>query len=849
MPVSLVLFLMVKIASYTTPSEPGNLRAAGFDSSAIVFWTRPSRMGDYIDDYEVQFRPALSINSSPEIGWSTYIYKKGALTDKTSAAARRSAYRTINNLESHTRYEFRVRALIYTPNSFESAPNITSSPWSASTFVWTEESTPSDGPSSIRCTPHFCSKNPRDGCPITLHWLPPKDPRGKITHTKLEYRVPQQEFKGFWITERGLINGSAWTVGAPASILKPYTKYNFRLTARTKAGPGPSKSVWCFTLPSAPTAPPHLSNAVPISSNAIKLHFSPTPFSSRNGPIDGYVIKAMSGSSTVKKIYTKGNDTHAIVSDLDPYKFYNFSVFAFNHVIGSYLLSPESQTISARTLEYFPKSGPECSTTTLSDSEIAVAWKEIPDEQKNGKITSYKVLVTKTLRSRDKGIVSSLIYNILGESNLEVIISGLEQNCTYSFQVAVLNSVGASPYGPMSLAKTFATTDSPTKSPTRAPTKSPTTNPTQSPSKSPTEKPSAVPSETPTSFPSRGPSSNPTYTPSQSPSRVPTKEPSLNPTDLPSGLPTLTPTSTPSISLSSRPTTTPSNTPTIGPTASMPANSQSSDYGFLGAPIWMNILLGTLIVIVIVCIVCHIRSKRGRLRKNLDPASPVQQIDFPARDLTSTCFGAPPLDSSDSGASVITFDSTGLRSPLDSGNRLGRCYTTPSGSQRSISSSRKLKRVTTSSSIDSRSSVNEIYEATVENPFNYTNHSRKTRSSSISSLTGFNLSKLGRRSVSSIGSDAEESIGLMENVDEGDFIFCDQSSVESDHTSHYKSFDSKFKQSLVLETIDEYTSPPFNESTEAIQHSEPKFRLATTTASWRELMKRSQNLTNMQTDF
>jgi len=282
----------------------------------------------------------------------------------------------------------------------------------------------------------------------------------------------------------------------------------------------------------------------------------------------------------------------------------------------------------------------------------------------------------------------------------------------------------------------------------------------------------------------------------------------------------------------------------------------------------MNVVLGCLIVVVIACAVYWIRAK-DRSRKNLPANSPVQHLDFPARDTTAAHFGDFPLDSSDGGSSIITVDAVTASEPLKSpgsGSRLGRSYTTPPEAHRSPSfSMRKMKRNVTSSSIGSRASINETYEAAGQQMRPHSRSSdnlRRSRGSSYSSMTGLNLSRW-RRSMSSVG-DGDEHVALMSDHEEENFVFSPDAldadisidiagSSEPDSLNHmvhvWQHSDSQAGK-LVLETIEESPdrelSPPTADFSDATWVSEPEFQLATSTSAWKALMQQGRNL---QSDF
>ncbi|KPP78949.1 phosphatidylinositol phosphatase PTPRQ-like [Scleropages formosus] len=231
------------------------------------------------------------------------------------------------------------------------------------------------------------------------------------------------------------------------SLIK-YTRYRFRVRARTNAGYG-NASDWVsvLTLPGKPDAPPRDVSALP-SSNSLKIQWKapevlsgPTSYLIDIIPEDGLGVNL-----TVVRRHEE--ITTVVVSNLTAFTLYSVTVTAFTgDVADARKDGKASDTVHVRTLEDEPKDPPRNVTLQLIPEDVTRVYLSFsPPDNPNGKIIAYKAMVYKG-GDLDFQIQS---LDIIERSNntFTAVIDGLKGGYNYSIRVCVFTVACSSPPKP-----------------------------------------------------------------------------------------------------------------------------------------------------------------------------------------------------------------------------------------------------------------------------------------------------------------------------------------------------------------------------------------------------------------
>lgn len=199
---------------------------------------------------------------------------------------------------------------------------------------------------------------------LLISWIPPEQSNGIIQSYKLQRNGVLYPF-----------SFDAVTFNYTDKELLPFSTYIYALIACSAGGCSTSKPTSITTPEAAPAgvSPPAL-----WTLSATQINVSWSPPSVPNGKITKYLLK-LDG-----KEYLAGQNLSLLVSDLQPYTQYNFSLEACTN--GG---CAESAPRSAWTLEAPPQDMEPPKLQVTGSESIEITWK--PPRNPNGQIRSYEL--------------------------------------------------------------------------------------------------------------------------------------------------------------------------------------------------------------------------------------------------------------------------------------------------------------------------------------------------------------------------------------------------------------------------------------------------------------------------
>ena len=264
---------------------------------------------------------------------------------------------------------------------------------------------------------------------VTLNWDEPDNNGADITgyivwHINVNESAPAN-------TGRSL----TWTDG-----LKNGDKPCFRVQAINQAGTSPESGTRCFDVPNVPSPPQNVSaTASPQSARVTWDAASPN-----GSDVLTYIVTSNHGDEVTT------SDLVANFNNLDNGKDYSFKVRAINAVGRGSESSPSNVV---RPIDR--PDAPGAPQAEAGDANVRISWNGSVNDQ-GSSITGYRYLNVNTGEARTE---PSFIYRW----------NNLNNGTTYTFRLAVCNSVGCSDYGPPS---NQATPESPISAPGQVPTPS-----------------------------------------------------------------------------------------------------------------------------------------------------------------------------------------------------------------------------------------------------------------------------------------------------------------------------------------------------------------------------------------
>uniref|UniRef100_A0A8C5C881 Neogenin 1b n=1 Tax=Gadus morhua TaxID=8049 RepID=A0A8C5C881_GADMO len=278
---------------------------------------------------------------------------------------------------------------------------------------------------------------------IKLTWRPPAEPHGDDLTYSVFY---SQEGTS---RERVLNTSRPGEMQVTIQNLMPDTKYRFRVVAHNSNGAGESSAA----LPVATQAevqvpgPAPSLQAVANTPTSVSLSWD-TPLTG-NGEILIYKLYYTDQSLGTEEDLETDTLSYTM-NGLKKFTEYSFRVVAYNkHGPGV-----STQDVNVRTLSDVPSSPPQnlslewCVFAGQLPLCIMLRWQPPPPGTQNGEILGYKI------RYR-KGTRKSEAAEITRDTNLYLLIDGLERGTEYTFRVSAATLNGTGPATEWNTAETF----------------------------------------------------------------------------------------------------------------------------------------------------------------------------------------------------------------------------------------------------------------------------------------------------------------------------------------------------------------------------------------------------------
>ncbi|XP_026677051.1 Down syndrome cell adhesion molecule-like protein Dscam2 [Diaphorina citri] len=225
--------------------------------------------------------------------------------------------------------------------------------------------------------------------------------------------------------------------------LLPATLYRVRVLAENSLGAGrPSDPLLVHTEAEPPTAEPSGLHAVAISSDSIRVTWSPPPAHLTNGDLLGYYLGYREqgfGRQNSYNFTTIPNRSDgagvATLTGLRKYRKYDIVVQAFNEKGPG----PMSSEVSVQTLEDVPAAPPlDITCSALSSTSLSVTWQPPPLLLQNGEILGYKVYY-ENMRELP---MENIETGVKQSKETKISLKGLHKYCNYSIHIWAFTRVG-----------------------------------------------------------------------------------------------------------------------------------------------------------------------------------------------------------------------------------------------------------------------------------------------------------------------------------------------------------------------------------------------------------------------
>ncbi|XP_048268195.1 tyrosine-protein phosphatase Lar isoform X9 [Bombus terrestris] len=395
---------MVKVQAL--PSAPENVQVSDITATSVKltwYYKNPEEVQYYV----IQHKPKHVQQAEAEISGITTMYYH------------------VRSLSPYTEYELTVTAV----NAIGRGPA------SAPVTVTTGETTEStNGGTKPGTAPRKVVARPLSSSTMVIQWDEPETPNGQVTGYKVYYTTDPNQQMASW--QYQLVDNSQLTT---ISDLTPHTIYTIRVQALTSVGPGPlSTPVQIKTQQGVPSQPEMLT-AVDIGETKVTLQWNKPTHSAENIlSYELYWNDTYAQEKHHRRIPVTENYT---LTGLYPNTLYYVWLAARSQRGEGATTIP----YPVRTKQYDPKmpGHPQNVTVTpINSTTIHVKWRPPTSKEQNGVIRGYHIHVQE-MREEGKDLLNEPIRRDVQEDGvLEVNITGLQPDTTYSVQVAALTRKG-----------------------------------------------------------------------------------------------------------------------------------------------------------------------------------------------------------------------------------------------------------------------------------------------------------------------------------------------------------------------------------------------------------------------
>ncbi|XP_049765530.1 Down syndrome cell adhesion molecule-like protein Dscam2 [Schistocerca cancellata] len=413
--------LIIHLAIQEPPDPPLDIEVVEINSRSVrLSWHPPFDGHSTLIGYLIQYKKGTSLindwHHSGTVNLSLPAY--GAEFTSKNADSMRTA--VITDLHPATTYHIRMLAT----NAIEA------SPFTDTLTVKTQEEVPAAPPQDLNAE----TIGPDE---LLISWKPPPPDTwngnilGYIVHWNIHGMAPLDTNSTNTHLVRGLM-----TTEARLKQLKKFTRYDVYVQAFNSMGPGPkSSAVTATTREGVPDAAPQNVSCFPLSSQSMKVNWTPPPVQHHGGVIQGYkvIYKPVISDSN---LWAAGSEVKRTAS-LDTYlhgllKFTNYSVRLLAYTsMGDGVLS---RAVFCSTEQDVPGSPAAIKAISLTSDSILVSW--LPPEHANGIITLY------TVYFKGRHHVTKPMSFKVGPTINTHEVRGLKETEQYEFWVTASTIVG-----------------------------------------------------------------------------------------------------------------------------------------------------------------------------------------------------------------------------------------------------------------------------------------------------------------------------------------------------------------------------------------------------------------------
>ncbi len=326
----------------------------------------------------------------------------------------------VDRLWPYTEYLVQITACLYgVPNGCGMGPGVVAITHQAAPLGMNSPSLVAKGPSQIDIT-----------------WREPSNPNGIITQYYIHRRLAGDNGQGFLIT---VLNGKTLQFVNYGSELKPYTEYEFSISAVNVRGEARSSWEKVRTLPALPTglSPPTISHV-----HAYSLTISWTRPAESNGKIESYIVEyrqMVTIDLLIHKVSINPTFRTTTLSGFEPYTLYEFRVVAVNEAGEG-----RSEWATHKMGQAAPAGFKPFTNEKMVDGHsVIIRWPEL--KSPNGVIFNYIIYDETNVNHIYQGLTREFVYQ------------GLEPYTSYTVYLKVCNIGGCA----RSPKYTFTTSEAP----------------------------------------------------------------------------------------------------------------------------------------------------------------------------------------------------------------------------------------------------------------------------------------------------------------------------------------------------------------------------------------------------
>ncbi|XP_059143240.1 cell adhesion molecule DSCAM-like [Physella acuta] len=219
------------------------------------------------------------------------------------------------------------------------------------------------------------------------------------------------------------------------SKLKKFTQYTVHVKAYNIKGISPaSANLNVFTLEDVPSQPPEGVQATPLSSESIKVAWSPPPLFTLHGILQGYKIlykPVRLDEDESDANFQTSSQLEIVLFGLEKFTNYSIQVLAYTRKGEGVRSTP----VYVRTREDVPDAPSNIIALATNDSAIIVAWTQ--PARPNGIITKYSLYFNNESSPEVTDVLFELSPNVTN-----YMMGGLARGVDYAFRVTASTAMG-----------------------------------------------------------------------------------------------------------------------------------------------------------------------------------------------------------------------------------------------------------------------------------------------------------------------------------------------------------------------------------------------------------------------